>query len=152
MSWRRFARSGKPTLRVVVDTNVWISGLIVPESPPGLIASAVRQGRVEVVGSWDLAAELAAVLPRPKLRRYEISEEDARELLLLVGRDLPDVDVDVELRDPNDAPVVAAAIAGRAEAIVTGDRDLLEDEELRGWLTERGVELLGPRELLKQLE
>lgn len=145
-------RSGKPALRVVVDTNVWISGLIVRGSPPGLIVSAVRQRKVEVVGSWDLAAELAAVLPRPKLRRYEISAEDIRELIVLVGRDLPDVDVDIELRDPRDAPVVAAAIAGRAEAIVTGDRDLLEDEGLRGWLAERGVELLAPRELLKRLE
>ncbi|MGH2920733.1 MAG: putative toxin-antitoxin system toxin component, PIN family [Gaiellaceae bacterium] len=141
-----------PALRVVVDTNVWISGLIVRGSPPGLIVSAVRQRRIEVVGSWDLAGELAAVLPRPKLRRYEISEEDIRELLVLVGRDLPDVDIDVELRDPRDAPVVAAAIAGRAEAIVTGDHDLLEDEGLRGWLTERGVELLAPRELLQRLE
>jgi putative PIN family toxin of toxin-antitoxin system len=111
----------------------------------------VRARRVEVVGSWDLAAELAAVLPRPKLRRYEISAEDIRELLVLVGRDLPDVDVEVELRDPRDAPVVAAAVAGRAEVIVTGDRDLLENEELRSWLIERGVEVLTPRELLERL-
>lgn len=112
----------------------------------------MRQRRIEVVGSWDLATELAAVLPRPKLRRYEISAEDIRELLVLVGRDLPDVDVEVELRDLRDAPVVAAAIAGRAEAIVTGDLDLLDNEELRAWLTERGVGLLTPRDLIKQLE
>ena len=111
----------------------------------------MRERRIEVVGSWDLAAELAAVLPRPKLRRYEISAEDIRELLILVGRDLPDVDVEVELRDPRDAPVVAAAIAGRAEAIVTGDRDLLEDEEPKAWLTAREVELISPAELLERL-
>ncbi|HMI99533.1 MAG TPA: putative toxin-antitoxin system toxin component, PIN family [Gaiellaceae bacterium] len=138
-------------MRVVVDTNVWISGLIVPASPPGLIVSAVRQRRIEVVGSWDLASELAAVLPRPKLRRYEISADDIRELLVLIGRDLPDVDVKVVLRDPRDAPVVAAAIAGHAEVIVTGDRDLLEDEELRAWLTVRDVEVLSPAELLERL-
>jgi len=112
----------------------------------------VRERRIEVVASWDLAAELAAVLPRPKLRRYEISEEDIRDLLILVGGDLPDVDVEPELRDPRDAPVVAAAIAGRAEAIVTGDRDLLEDDELRVWLAARDVELLTPRELLRRLD
>ena len=111
----------------------------------------MRQGKIEVVGSWDLAAELAAVLPRPKLRRYEISSEDIRELLVLVGRDLPEVEVEVELRDPRDAPVVAAAIAGRAEAIVTGDLDLLDNEKLRAWLTERGVSLLTPRDLINQL-
>jgi len=55
------------------------------------------------------------------------------------------------LRDPRDAPVVAAAIAGHAEVIVTGDRDLLEDEELRAWLTVRDVEVLSPAELLERL-
>ena len=91
------------------------------------------------------------MLPRPKLRRYEISPQDIRELLVLVGRDLPDVDVEVELRDPRDAPVVAAAIAGRAEVIVTGDRDLLEDVDLRAWLTARDVDVLSPAELLERL-
>jgi len=104
------------------------------------------------VGSWELASELAAVLPRPKLRRYTISADDIRELLVLIGRDLPDVDVEVELRDPRDAPVVAAAIAGRADAMVTGDLDLLDNEELRAWLTERGVGLMTPHDLIKQLE
>ena len=104
------------------------------------------------MGSWELASELAAVLPRPKLRRYTISADDIRELLVLIGRDLPDVDVEVELRDPRDAPVVAAAIAGRADAMVTGDLDLLDNEELRAWLTERGVGLMTPHDLIKQLE
>jgi predicted nucleic acid-binding protein len=62
------------------------------------------------------------------------------------------VDVDVDIRDAEDAPVVAAAVAGRADAIVTGDADLLDDAALREWLTERGVRLLSPRELLEELE
>jgi len=111
------------------------------------VLTAVRQGSIETVGSWELAEELASVLRRPKLRRYDISAADARDLLVLLARDLPDVDVTVDLRDPDDAPVVAAAVAGRADAIVTGDRDLLEDEELRTWLLEREIALLTPREL-----
>jgi predicted nucleic acid-binding protein len=47
--------------------------------------------------------------------------------------------------------VVAAAIAGRADAIVTGDRDLLEDGTLRNWLRERGVDVMTPAELLERL-
>jgi predicted nucleic acid-binding protein len=61
---------------------------------------------------------------------------------------LPTVDVDVEIRDPGDAPVVAAAIEGRADAIVTGDRDLLDDASLVEWLTRHGIEVLTPSALM----
>lgn len=104
-----------------------------------------------MVISWELAAELRDVLRRPKIRRYSVGDEDARDLLSLIAADLPLVEVDVELRDPDDVPVVAAAVAGSAEAIVTGDRDLLDDAELRRWLNERDVEVLTPAELIKRL-
>jgi putative PIN family toxin of toxin-antitoxin system len=104
-----------------------------------------------VIGSWALAEELALVLHRPKLRHYEISEEDARDILVLVARDLPEVEVEVELRDPDDTHVVAAALAGRADAIVSGDHDLLEDEDLREWLGARGIALFTPAELLNRV-
>jgi uncharacterized protein len=111
------------------------------------VLAAVRRGEIDPVGSWALAHELADVVRRPKLRRYEIAEEDIADLLLLLARDLPEVEVEVEIRDPDDAPVIAAAIAGEADAIVTGDRDLLDNAELRAWLRQRGVELLSPAEL-----
>lgn len=104
-----------------------------------------------MVISWELAAELRDVLRRPKIRRHSVGDEDARDLLSLIAADLPLVEVDVELRDPDDVPVVAAAVAGSAEAIVTGDRDLLDDAELRRWLNERDVEVLTPAELIKRL-
>ncbi len=103
------------------------------------------------MSSWELARELADAARRPKLDRYRISERDLEDLLVLLSPTLPAVDVDVPLRDEDDAPVVAAAVAGRADAIVTGDADLLEDGELRAWLAERRVALLRPAELLASL-
>lgn len=65
-------------------------------------------------------------------------------LLELVWPALPDVDVEVTLRDPADGIVVDAAIAGRADVIVTGDRDLLDNVELGEWLARRGMSVVTP--------
>ncbi|HYU59351.1 MAG TPA: putative toxin-antitoxin system toxin component, PIN family [Solirubrobacterales bacterium] len=139
-------------MRVVVDTNVWVSGLAFPDGTPGRVIQAVRQGTVEAVASWELAAEITEVLRRPRIRALGVTEEDEEDALVLLAPALPDVDVEVELRDPDDAPVIAAALAGSAAAIVTGDRGLLDDAELRKWLGARGVELLEPAELLVSLQ
>jgi putative PIN family toxin of toxin-antitoxin system len=94
---------------------------------------------------------VSEVLSRPKVTQYDLATTHAFDLLRTFARTLPTVELDVEARDPDDAPVVAAAVAGRADAIVTGDGDLLDDAELRAWLRERGVEVLTPAELLDRL-
>lgn len=114
-----------------------------------MLASA-RRGDFELVVSWSLVEEIADVLGRPKLKRYEVSQDLIALLLRFLAPALPTVELDVDLRDPNDAHVVEAAISGGADAIVTGDRGLLEDEALRVWLAERGVELHTPATLLDE--
>jgi predicted nucleic acid-binding protein len=61
------------------------------------------------------------------------------------------VEIDLTIRDPDDAPVVSAAISGAAEAIVTGDKDLLDDEDVISWLKERTGEVVTTTELLKRI-
>jgi predicted nucleic acid-binding protein len=77
-----------------------------------------------------------------------LDEDDVREALVLLAPLLPSVDVEVAVRDPDDAPVVASALAGDVEAIVTGDAHLLDDPDLRTWLEERGIDVISPAELL----
>lgn len=101
--------------------------------------------------SWELASELVAVLRRPAIRRYGITEADLEAVLEVLGPLLPGVDVAVEVRDPDDVVVVGAALAGSAAAIVTGDRDLLDDADLRAWLATRRVEVVTPTALLERL-
>jgi putative PIN family toxin of toxin-antitoxin system len=93
-----------------------------------------------------------AVLDRPRLRKYGITGADVEDVVVLFGAILPDVEVEVDLRDPNDPPMVAAAVASAADAIVTGDRDLLEGEGLGRWLSERHIAVYSPRNLLRELE
>ncbi len=137
--------------RAVVDSNVWVSGLITPGGTPGRVLEAVRDGQIDAVASWELAEEIVEVLRRPAMRRYGVTEGDIEAVLAVLGPLLPDVDVAVELRDPDDAPVIAAALAGRAPVIVTGDRDLLDDANLVAWLAERGQTVMMPADVLAVL-
>ena len=91
------------------------------------------------------------MLRRPKLKPFGITEQDVQDVLSVLAPLLPSVDVDIPTRDPGDTPAIGAAVTGRAEAIVTGDRDQLEHGPLRAWLDESGITVLTPTEFLKRL-
>lgn len=57
-------------MRVVLDTNILISGLITQTGPPAQILNALRDGRIVAIMSEATLAELAAVLRRPSFQRY----------------------------------------------------------------------------------
>ncbi len=118
---------------------------------PGRVLAAAAARRITPVCSWELAAEIAEVLRRPQLSRYGVSESDVEAVLVLLAPFLPSVDVEVPVRDADDVPVVAPAVAGAADAIATGDRDLLDDTALREWLADRGVAVRSPAELLSAI-
>lgn len=114
----------------------------------------MRRGAITVAASWELADEITAVLTRPTLtERYRISRQVVDEIVAVLASLLPTVDskVDLDIRDDDDVPGLAAAIAGGTHVIATGDQDLLTVEVTR-WLADRGIELLTPAELLRRLE
>jgi putative PIN family toxin of toxin-antitoxin system len=112
----------------------------------------VHDGRLIPVASWQLAEEVAEVLRRPKLRdRYGVTEQDVQDVLVLLAPFLPSVETDAPVRDVDDAPVISSAVTARAEAIVTGDQDLLERGALRDWLAEREVSVLTAAEVLARI-
>jgi putative PIN family toxin of toxin-antitoxin system len=128
-----------------------VSGLILPDSVPGQVIRAVRERRVIPVASWGLADEIARVLRRPKLRAYRISEEDVAAVLELLAPFLPTIESRISSRDPNDSVVIEAALSGEAEAIVTGDADLLDDDDLRRRLAQHAIRVVTPAEWVEML-
>lgn len=104
------------------------------------------------MASWELADEVIDVLRRPKLARYGLTEQDVADVLAVLSPLLPRIEVDVPIRDRNDAPVVAAALAGAAETIVTGDADLLADDAVRVWLGRHQIEVLNAVEVLDRIK
>ena len=116
-----------PGLRVVLDTNVLVSGLAYPASVPGRIVAAWRQGGLEVVLSHYILGELTRVLPR--LPRLRMTPEEIRDLAdsLMFEADVvePQGAHDASLRDPADQPVLLTLLAAGADYLITGDKDLL---------------------------
>src|SRR5208282_2407532 len=114
-------------LRVVLDTNVLVSGLAYPGSVPGRIVGIWRQGGLDVVLSRYILDEMARVLPH--LSRIHLSSSEIRDLAdsLMFLADIvePDAEQDSSLRDPADQQVLATLRASKADYLITGDKDLL---------------------------
>ena len=120
-----------PGLRVVLDTNVLVSGLAYPASIPGRIVAVWRQGGLDVVLSRYILDEMVRVLP--KLPPVTLSEAEMRDLadsfMFLADIVEPDTSQDPALRDPADQPILGTLTASGADYLITGDRDLLALEE-----------------------
>ena len=116
-----------PGLRVVLDTNVLVSGLAYPASVPGRIVSAWRQGGLEVVLSHYILDELVRVLPQ--LPRISMTPGEIRDLadsfMFLADVVEPEGEPVANLRDPADQPVLLTLLAAKADYLITGDKDLL---------------------------
>jgi putative PIN family toxin of toxin-antitoxin system len=120
--------------RLVLDASVLLSAVLAnPESPSSLLLEAVRSGQIEMVACGHLLGEVRDGLGGRYFRDRIVDEE--REaipaMLAALAMIAPDpVDPPRVLRDPSDDYLVALARAVNAEAIVTGDRDLLDHERL----------------------
>lgn len=126
-------------MRVVIDTNVWISRLLLANS---VAAQAVDEALVrhEVVCSEASVEELADVLSRKKFDRY-VSLQDREEFLrrlLQVTTMVPVLSEVTDCRDPKDNRFLALALDSESECIVSGDADLILSSP---W---RGIEIVSP--------
>ncbi|CAN5902596.1 putative toxin-antitoxin system toxin component, PIN family [soil metagenome] len=108
-------------MRIVLDTNVLVSGLLSPGGPPGRIVDLVTALRVLVLHDDRILAEYREVLARPRLG---IRTVEAAAVLDLVERDgilVSAPPLAIDLPDPDNLPFLEVAIAGRADALVTGN-------------------------------
>lgn len=120
------------TLRVVLDTNVLLSGIAFPGSVPGKIVAAWRYGSIEVLLSAFILEELRRVLPR-LANRHGLSAAEIDDLVDILTIQAAVIEPlpanEPELRDANDLPVLGTLLAGikaaDADYLITGDQDLL---------------------------
>lgn len=119
--------------RIVLDTNVLLSGLLSSTSTPArAVERAVREDRI--LASSETLRELAEKLLSSRFDRY-VSRERRMDLLDRLAPNLELVEIVQQVRacrDPKDDQFLEVAVNGSAKLIVTGDRDLLALHPFRG--------------------
>lgn len=116
-------------MRVVIDTNILVSAIILPHGSVGPVLQSLRHGAYTLLYTPALLEELVDVLNRPRIfNKYNLTEADIHTVIafiLLRGEQVYPVEEITACRDPKDNKLLTAAIAGRADALVSGDKDLL---------------------------
>ena len=137
-------------MRVVLDTNILVSGLLW-SGPPRQVLGAARRDEIQLFTTQILLDELAEVLGREKFAaRLEQAGVSSDTLVtgfkalanLINPQNIPPTILD----DPDDDAVLACAVAAKAQAIVSGDNHLLKLADFSN------IPILTATDLLKQLD
>ena len=138
-------------LRLVVDTNIIVSGLMTTGTPPAQILDAVHGKKVVLLVSDEVVVEYLRVLEYPHIRKYkQITDEAIRDLTSFFIEESERVEVLSPIKkskDPDDDKFLSLALEGKADFIVTGDKaDLLSLKEIDS------IPILTARQALERLK
>lgn len=123
-------------VRVVLDTNIFVSALLIPDSPPARILELILEAKLRLVISPGIIKELGSVFAYPKLKKsmqkHGITDEEVAEAIhdilsiatITSGSEI----AQGACLDPADDMVLSCALEGRADFIISGDQDLIELE------------------------
>lgn len=146
------AGSGSRPLRLVLDTNIVVAGLLWSGPPRRLIELAIEGQAIELFSSSVLLDELAHTLGYSKFdKRIEGFGTSIAALVAqytaLVSLVAPASVPRIVANDADDDHVIAAAVAAHAELIVTGDR-----KHLLPIGSHQGIAIVTAREVLDRIE
>lgn len=136
-------------MRVVVDTNIFVSALISPRGTPAQLLA--HEFPFELVTSEEILAELNRVLHYDRIqKRYKLNEEMISGYLSTIREDSQVVEVTGQVtiieKDLSDNKFLACAVEAKADYIVSGDPHLTELE------TFEGIPVIIPKAFLELLE
>lgn len=126
-------------MRIVLDTNVLVSGLLQPFGPSGQIVRLVSSGDLVLCHDPRILAEYQEVLLRKKFSFDPERVETLLEEIRAGGIPVAARPLAVRLPDSDDEPFLEVALAGGAQCLVTGNAKHYPDE------ARSGAEVLSPR-------
>ena len=139
-------------LRVVIDTNVFVSGILSHTGAPAELLNVWRERRFLLLSSPAIVAEVNAVLHYPHLqKKYHLRDEEINLTITLLEHDALLVSGDADVTgsvpaDPKDEMFLACALSGGADVIVTGDHHLLD------LVVFKDIPIVNARQFLDQLK
>lgn len=137
-------------LRVVIDTNVIVSGLLLPHSIPARVIDLWQAGRFRVVTCQQAVDELKEVLSRPKFTKKYPGFAARRDVFLMtLNKDILYTTGTLYknvMDDPKDDMFISCAVEGEARYLISGDDDL---GRLRRFMT---VKIILPSSFLKLMQ
>jgi len=130
-------------LRLVMDTNVLVSGIFFPKGNEAQILGYTIEGRAVLLASLDTLEELREVLTRPK---FQLTQPEVLAIFQMVLSRweivLNPEKAEARCRDPDDQKFLGCAVAGKADYLVTGDPDLLVMDRVGRTLILTGARLV----------
>jgi putative PIN family toxin of toxin-antitoxin system len=117
-------------MNLLVDTNVVISALIRDGIPRRVVNEVVARDNWFWIVTEEIETEYYAVLARPRFKIPSAIQQDFRAFIEAVTIRVSPVTPPPFPRDPKDERFIAAALASDADYLITGDKDLLEEQPL----------------------
>ena len=135
-------------IRIVLDTNLFVSALLNPGSNPDMLIRLVKEEKVLLLMSNTICHEISRVLDYPKIRkRLSASGEELQTFLQLLSSVAIMTPGTLKLplleADPDDTKFLICAIEGRADFIVSGDHHLTDLGLYRG------IRIVTPAEFIR---
>ena len=133
-------------MRVVVDTNVVVSGMLSGASAPAEVLQLILQGELQLLLDSRIVAEYDEVTIRPRFGFHPVERRALLNTLRSVAEDVVAAPFVGGLPDPDDRMFVEVALGGRGDVIVTGN--------VRHFPLGRsrlGFAILTPRQLIERL-
>jgi len=126
-------------MKVILDTNVFISGIFF-SGPPYKLLEGWRDGKIKLVMSPEILKEYQEVALRISQQFQDIDIGSIIELVAIEGAIISSPPLKKQVcRDKGDDKFIACALASRTKIIISGDKDLID---ISGY---RGIEVIKPR-------
>ncbi len=127
-------------IRAVLDTNVWVSAILAPGNPPAKILEFALTGGMRLLISPEIIREIGQVLQYPKvkkaLRKHQITSQEVDDVILKLMRAAiitpGEILAEGATDDPADDMIIACALEGQADFIISGDHHLTDLKNYQG--------------------